>query len=159
VSLPTTSRPHGPAALVTRLFEIMAGGELSDFRAVVHPSASNREARIEPPACRTGGPDAWYATSRWLRNMAPDVRWEIHEVIAERHLVAAHCTMSGHHTGEHAHYDADGRIAQVMPPTGLPFSTTQSHWFRVVDGLLGEHWANRDDLAMGLQLGWWGRPT
>jgi len=31
---------------------------------------------------------------------------------------------------------------------------TQSHWFRVDDGKIIEHWANRDDLGMAKQLGW-----
>jgi hypothetical protein len=29
-----------------------------------------------------------------------------------------------------------------------------SHWFRLADGTIIEHWANRDDLAMAQQLGW-----
>jgi hypothetical protein len=31
---------------------------------------------------------------------------------------------------------------------------TQSHWFRVEGGKILDHWANRDDLGMGRQLGW-----
>jgi hypothetical protein len=31
---------------------------------------------------------------------------------------------------------------------------TQSHWFRLADGRIIEHWANRDDLGMARQLGW-----
>ena len=31
---------------------------------------------------------------------------------------------------------------------------TQSHWFRIEDGKIIEHWANRDDLGMARQLGW-----
>jgi hypothetical protein len=31
---------------------------------------------------------------------------------------------------------------------------TQSHWFRMRDGRILEHWANRDDLGMARQLGW-----
>ncbi len=40
-----------------------------------------------------------------------------------------------------------------MPPTGKRFSSRQSHWYRVVDGKLAEHWATRDDLPTMLQLG------
>ena len=28
------------------------------------------------------------------------------------------------------------------------------HWFRVADGKVIEHWANRDDLGTAMQLGW-----
>ena len=31
---------------------------------------------------------------------------------------------------------------------------TQSHWFRMEDEKIIEHWANRDDLGMASQLGW-----
>ena len=31
---------------------------------------------------------------------------------------------------------------------------TQTHWLRVADGQVIEHWANRDDLGTALQLGW-----
>ena len=42
----------------------------------------------------------------------------------------------------------------VFPPTGRTFAMTQSHWFRLEDGLIIEHWANRDDLSIARQLGW-----
>ena len=42
----------------------------------------------------------------------------------------------------------------VFPPTNRTFATTQSHWFRIGDGKILEHWANRDDLGMATQLGW-----
>ena len=41
-----------------------------------------------------------------------------------------------------------------MPPTGKRFATTQTHWFRLRDGLVVEHWANRDDQGTAMQLGW-----
>ena len=41
-----------------------------------------------------------------------------------------------------------------MPPTGKAFAITQTHWFRTRDGVITEHWANRDDLAMARQAGW-----
>jgi hypothetical protein len=41
----------------------------------------------------------------------------------------------------------------VVPPTGKRFVARQSHWFRVEDGKLAEHWATREDLPAMLQLG------
>jgi predicted ester cyclase len=141
-------------AVARRQFDAMASGSLDELRAVVHPEATNREASIEPPACRGRGPDAWHATAEWLRNMSSDFSWEIHEIVVSHDLVAVHVTMRGHQTGDHAHYDAAGEVSQLMPASGRPFQVTQSHWLRISDGLVIEHWANRDDLGMAMQLGW-----
>lgn len=148
-----------PTALATRVFALMATGSLEDFEQVVHPDGVNREANIQPLSARGAGPQAWFETALWLRNLADDLHWQIHENVANDDLVAIFCTMSGHHTGEHTHYDAEGVPARVMPPSGKPFATTQSHWFRISDGKVIEHWANRDDLGIALQLGWMAPPV
>jgi len=44
--------------------------------------------------------------------------------------------------------------AQAFPAKGRTFASTQTHWFRVADGKVIEHWANRDDLGTATQLGW-----
>jgi predicted ester cyclase len=75
-------------------------------------------------------------------------------VVAEGNVVVLHATMSGRHTGMFVSYDADERPAQAFPPTGKRFATTQTHWFRISDGKVIEHWANRDDLGTATQLGW-----
>ena len=62
--------------------------------------------------------------------------------------------MSGRHTGVFTIYGPDGEVTQAMPPTGKRFATTQTHWMRVKDGKLIEHWANRDDQGTAMQLGW-----
>jgi predicted ester cyclase len=118
----------------------------------------NREAAIEPPAARGRGPGAWWATALWLRHAYADLHWEIHEAIAAGDLVAVHATMTGRHTGTHHHDAPDGSVMRTFEPTGRAFAATQSHWLRLADGLVIEHWANRDDLGMGLQLGWFAAP-
>ena len=128
--------------------------DLAGIQTYVHPDAVNREADTEPPACRQPGPAGSYATAQWLHNLAADIAWDIHEVITEGDLVAVHATMHGHQSNPHTLYDAEGNPAQVMPNHGRAFAVTQSHWFRLRDGLVGEHWANRDDLGMAMQLGW-----
>jgi hypothetical protein len=36
----------------------------------------------------------------------------------------------------------DGAVDTIFPPTGKNFAVTQSHWFRIDDGQIIEHWAN-----------------
>lgn len=154
------SIPTNPAAiLAARVFTAMGSGDLADFEVLIHPDAVNRAAVEQPLACRGRGPQAWYATAQWLRNFSCDLQWNVHEAVAEGDLAVLNCTMSGHHTGEHVHYDASGAPAQVMPASGRPFASKQSHWFRLLDGKVVEHWANRDDLGMAMQLGWLSPPT
>lgn len=142
------------AALVRRSIEIMEDGELEVFVDVVHPQATNREAVDEPPDCRGRGPEAMLATARWLRRAFADLRWDIHDVVVQDDLVAVHCTMHGRQVGPFVTYDDDGQVERAFPPTGRTFAITQSHWFRIADGLVIEHWANRDDMGMAVQLGW-----
>lgn len=152
------TRQLSPTALAAHVFTLMASGSLEEFEQVIHPEGTNREAVIQPLPARGTGPRAWYATALWLRNLADDLQWHIHDSVASDDLVAVFCTMSGHHTGEHTHYDAAGAPTRVMPPSGKAFATTQSHWFRMSDGKVIEHWANRDDLGIALQLGWFAPP-
>jgi predicted ester cyclase len=80
--------------------------------------------------------------------------WDIHEVVAERDLIVAHTTAHGRHIGPFVFYDEDGAIDQAFPPTGGTCSVTQTHWFRIAEGKVIEHWANRDDMSTARQLGW-----
>jgi hypothetical protein len=69
-------------------------------------------------------------------------------------MVVLHCTMSGRQVGPFVTYDADGKVERAFAPTGRTFAVTQSHWFRIADGQVVEHWANRDDMGNAIQLGW-----
>jgi predicted ester cyclase len=140
--------------LGVRATSIMADGTLEDFEALVHPEARNREDVDESPASRGRGPAAFYATALWLRDAFAELHWDIHDVVAEDDLVVVHATMSGRHVRTFVGYDADARPARAFPPTGKRFATTQTHWFRIADGKVIEHWANRDDLGTAMQLGW-----
>ncbi|MEU8814843.1 ester cyclase [Actinoplanes sp. NPDC048796] len=137
-----------------RSMQLMASGDLDELSEVVHPEAVNREARDEPPDCRVAGPAGFAATARWLRSAFADLTFEVHEALASGDLVVVHCTMSGRQVGPFVTYDEQGRVAQAFPPTGRRMAVTQTHWLRMRDGLVVEHWANRDDLGQGVQLGW-----
>ncbi|WP_040808068.1 ester cyclase [Nocardia concava] len=140
--------------LAIRSLELMADGELADFEAVIHPEAVNRESRAEPPAARGRGPAAFYGSAQWLRSAYSDMRWDINEVVVDGDLVVLHTTMHGRQTGTFVVYGPDAKPEQAFPSTGKTFAVTQSHWLRIADGKIIEHWANRDDLGQATQLGW-----
>lgn len=89
-----------------------------------------------------------------MRTAFSDLSWEVHEVVHDRDLVVVHGTMSGRQTGPFVAYGPDAEVAAVFPPRDRTFTVNQTHWFRMRNGRVAEHWANRDDLAMGQQLGW-----
>jgi predicted ester cyclase len=141
-------------AVAIRSMHLMSAGSLEEFREVYTSDCHNREAKDEPPASRGEGPEAMYATALWLREAFSDLVWEVHDSVQEDDLVTVHATMSGRQTGTFVAYGPDASVAMAFPPRGRSFAVTQSHWFRMRDGKVAEHWANRDDRSMGDQLGW-----
>lgn len=142
------------ADVAKRVMELLAIGERADFDVVVHPEAVNREAIIEPPACRGTGPAATYATAVWLRSAFADLQFAVHYATVGEGVVALDTTMSGRHSGPFVSYTDAAKVDRVFPPTGKTFAVKQSHWFVVQDGMMIDHWATRDDLGQARQLGW-----
>ncbi len=93
---------------------------------------------------RVNGPKAMRGTAEWLLAQFPDLHMTIEAMVAEEDTVAVRILSEGTNLGS---------INGVVPPTGKRFSARQSHWFRVEDGKLVEHWATREDLPVMLQLG------
>jgi predicted ester cyclase len=143
-----------PVSIAVRSVLIMADGDLADFEEVVHAEARDRENEVQPPSSRVAGPRSFYSTALWLRAAFDGLHYDIHHAIAAGDLVAVNSTMNGRHVAPWVLYDAEGAVDTVFPPTGRTFAATQSHWFRMKDGKVIEHWANRDDMGHALQLGW-----
>ena len=93
---------------------------------------------------RVHGPTAMRETMNWLLGQFPDIHMQVDEVVADGDLVAARVRSTGTNLG---------KLNGVLPPSGKAFDAFQTHWFRVRDGKLAEHWATRDDLTSMLQLG------
>jgi predicted ester cyclase len=151
---PSSAVAADPISIVVRSIHTMADGDLADFEPLYQPHAVDRENRAQPPSSRVPGPAGFFSTALWLRAAFADLHYDIHEAIAAGNLVAVSSTMNGRHVTPFAVYAEDGTVDSVFPPTNKTFAMTQSHWFRVEDGRIVEHWANRDDLGMGRQLGW-----
>jgi predicted ester cyclase len=121
------------------LEEILPNGDVAGLRAVMHPEVINHE----PPAGAPPGLDGMIQAMRWVQQGFSERRFEIHQVIAEGDTVVVHCTFHGRHTGQFL-----GRA-----PTNQPVAFRQVHIVRFQDGKAVEHWAVRDDLGLGRQLG------
>jgi predicted ester cyclase len=140
--------------IAERSIHIMANGTRADFNALIHSRAIDRENTVQPPSSRVAGPAGFYSTALWLRAAFANLHYDIHEVIASGDLVAVNSTMHGQHVAPMVLYTADGTVDAAFPPTNKTFAVTQSHWFRIEDGQVIEHWANRDDMGHARQLGW-----
>jgi predicted ester cyclase len=74
----------------------------------------------------------------------PDLQMTIEAIVAEGDTVAVRVLSEGTNLRP---------LNGVVPPTGKRFAARQTHWFRVADRQLAEHWATREDLVAMLQLG------
>jgi len=93
---------------------------------------------------RVNGPAATRQTAQWLLAQFPDLQMTIEAIVAEGDTVAVRVLSEGTNLGP---------LNGMVPATGKRFAARQSHWFRVADGKLAEHWATREDLPAMLQLG------
>jgi SnoaL-like domain len=96
-SVPRPSQASDHKELALRSIRIMQDDSREEFDEVLHPRFLNHEAGDEPaearrgrPEARRGGPAAAYATALWLRDAYAELRWDVHEVVAEGDLVAVH---------------------------------------------------------------------
>ena len=84
------------------------------------------------------------ASAEWFLVQFLDLHMTMEEIISDGDTVAVRILSEGTNLGA---------LNGVVPPTGKRFVACQSHWFRVAEGKLVEHWATRDDLTAMLQLG------
>ena len=139
----TLERNKGQARRVTAAFN---SGDTSDMDEIV---AADFVEHARAPFGREApgavdGPRHMRETVAWLLAQFPDLRMSIDAIVADDDLVAVLVTTTGTNLGP---------LNGVIAPTGRTFAGRQSHWYRVRDGRLVEHWATRDDLGAMLQLG------
>lgn len=140
--------------LVRRSLRLMQAWDDAEAAELIHPDAANDEAVSEPPAARGRGPAAFKATYDWLHATFEELRWDVEDLVAEGDLVVARTVMRGRQVAPFVTYGPDGRPAQVFASNGRSFASSQTHWYRLADGRIVGHAADRDDLGQARQLGW-----
>lgn len=82
----------------------------------------------------------------------PDWRFEIAEILAKDDSVIVRTTVKGTHLGK-GEFPVNGGMLVGVEPTGKNFEAQHIHWYKLRDGKIIEHYANRDDIGMMQQLG------
>ena len=88
------------------------------------------------------GREGYLSIMRFLKDTL-QLRYEIHQVVADGDLVAARSTVYGVHNTGHLGFAA----------TGKPYAMSTMHMYRAEGGLLAEHWGVRDELSVLWQVG------
>ena len=79
-------------------------------------------------------------------------QFTIQEIIGEGDWVACRAIVTGKHATK-PDIPVGGGVYSMAQPTGKEYSIQHIHLYKVVDGMIVEHWANRDDLGAARQLG------
>jgi predicted ester cyclase len=132
-----------PKALIEELFRRRAAGDDSAIDDFIAEDMVNHAAGPQ-------GREGWKQILATITtDLGDDITIENHHLIADGEFVSHHMTMRGRHR------------ASTMPlltgvkANGIEVSWTYIHIWRVVDGMVVEHWACRDDVGLLRQLGAW----
>lgn len=131
--------PVDNRAPVLALFDAVQSGELDRIDDLVSADFVDHGA---PPGMIPPGPEGYRTIFRLLKS-ALRIDYTVLDVVAEGESVMAWARCTGRHVGEFL----------GIPPTGREFAFEAMHRYRVRDGVIREHHAVRDDLALYRQLG------
>jgi predicted ester cyclase len=134
--------------LVRRQFELVNSGDSRGAAALWAPESWNHGRKADRAAME----------KVYRSLVALHETHTLHEMVADGEWVAVRTTCSGVHAQE-PEIPVNGGIFTGLRPTGRAYTNQHLHLFRVVDGLLTEHWAGRDDLGVARQIGLELRPS
>jgi predicted ester cyclase len=95
-----------------------------------------------PPGLVPPGPDGYIAVLRFLIDVL-QLRYEVHDVVADGDKVAIRATAYGVHNTDYL----------GVPATGRPYAMPTMHLYRGEGDRLAEHWGVRDELTVLQQVG------
>lgn len=127
--------------LVRRLYEEAWNDRNLDVAKEIHADewAHHNPSNPEDIA----GTDGWIHHFQMATEAFPDVRFTLHDLVAEDDVVVAYWTFTGTHEGEFA----------GLPATGKQIAVEGFNLHHIQDGKIIEEWAVRDSLGMLQQLG------
>ena len=125
---------------VASFLDALAAGDGHRLGELIHPDV------VPPPMFARSdmsGPDAARVGLLRLHDFFTNVRFDVHELLADGDGVAARFTLSGTHTGEFF----------GVAPTGRDFTMDEMLFYHLKEGRLIEWWALFDLMGALRQLG------
>jgi len=138
--------PEQNKQIVRRQFELLNERDAKGAVALWGPDSYNHGQKVDAKQL-----ESVYASLSQLQE-----RHSIHEMVAEGDWVAVRTTCEGVHA---AKVRVNSGIFAEIEPTGKKYTVQHMHLFRIVDGKIAAHWANRDDLGAARQVGLELRPV
>jgi lactoylglutathione lyase len=129
-----------PKAVVEELYRRLDAGDDAALNELVAQDMVNHAAGPQ-------GREGLRAILATIEDDLGPVNVERHHVIGEGEFVAQHITLHGTHRA------STMPLLAGTPVTGGATAWTFIHIWRIVDGVIVEHWACRDDMALLEQLG------
>jgi steroid delta-isomerase-like uncharacterized protein len=120
--------------------EVFSQGNMQTFDEIFADAYVNHTMPVPGlPGTKDGFKQVVLAT----RSAFPDVQVDVQDVVAEGDVAVfrdvVHATSRGEFMG--------------VPPNGKRLEWTETHFLRIVDGKIVEHWANFDQVGILRQLG------
>jgi predicted ester cyclase len=129
-----------PAERAARaVLEVFESRDLERIRDLVTDDFVDHGA---PPGLVPPGPDGYLAVLRFLVDVL-QIRYEVHDVVADGDWVAIRATAHGVHRSDHL----------GVPATGKPYAMPTMHLYRAEGDRLAEHRGVRDELGVLVQVG------
>lgn len=86
-----------------------------------------------------------------IKTTFPDWTMPIEEVAASGANIVVRCRFRGTHRGV-GRLPVDGGLMIGAPATGRTMDVQHIHWYSFENGLIVQHWANRENIGMMRQL-------
>ncbi len=127
-------------AIVRRLWDVWNSRELDQLNDLITDNHVNHDPNNPSDLF---GVEGYRELITMYTTMFSDLRFDIHEIIAEGDIVCSRWTAHGTHDGE----------VMGIAPTGASVSRTGLSWQRVENGKIVETWVERDGLGLARDLG------
>ena len=131
-------------SIIRRHYDDLNRGDIAAGVAIVAEDCTNHG--------HPAGRQRIEAILRDIHTTFPDQDTEILDAIGVGDDVVIRTIVSGTHAGV-SRLPVMGALLMGVAPTGRSFRIQTIHWYRMKDGQIQDHRANRDDLGMLQQLG------